>query len=375
MKIAIVSDQFPPMRGGVAAALKLLLEGLSARGHEVRVFAPDLPGSFPDPRVVRMPTMTFAQGTGNIASPFGISKRLSEFGPDVVHLHTVGLLVVAGLVAAKRLRIPCIITYHGDMSDYLHLVGLDYAWIRTIVDWVCARFFNAASIVTAPSRRALVKLRSHGVTRPRMEYVPNPIDVSRFQPHNKERAKSTFGLRGRKTLGIFGRISREKNLEDAVAAIKKARGDFDVLMIGDGPYRAPFESLVRERALESRVHMPGFLSGDALVGAINACDAMLSTGLAEVQPLAILQSLACGVPVIGTNAGGTPECIHDGETGFVLEPHDIAGYADRIEKLLGDDPLRARFSSAATRAAAAFSTEEISAAYEKVYETQERTSV
>lgn len=367
MKIALISDQFPPMRGGVADALKLILDGLAARGHEVRVFAPDLPDAVPDPRVERMPTITFAQGTGNIVSPFGLTRRLREFRPDVVHMHSVGLLVLAGLLAAKRLKIPRVITYHGDMSDYLYLVGLDFAWLRAIVDWMCARYFSGANTVTAPSRLALEKLRRHGVSRPSMEYIPNPIDAC-FSPADKARAKESFRISG-KTIGLFGRVSREKNLADAIEAIALAskKIDLQIVVIGDGPYRKEFEMLVHRAGLESRTHYLGFLSGETLVRAINCCDVIVSTGLAEVQPLAILQSLACGVPVIGTNAGGTPECIDEGATGFILEPHDIDGYAERIVQLLNDDAMRGRFAAAAIENTKQFSPENVCAQYETVF--------
>lgn len=358
------------MRGGVADTIALVLDGLTKAGHEVRVFAPQLSGAVPDRRVERMPAFSFAGGAGTIVSPFGIKKRLAAYAPDVVHLHSVGILAISAGRAARTLGIPLIITYHGDMSDYLHVVGLDFAWLRRFVDRFCTRYFNDATVVTAPSRLGLKKLRAHGVTRPTMEYVHNPIHSERFRPADRAASKSAIGIAG-KTVGIFGRISREKNLPDAVAAIAAVSKQLDItcIVIGDGPYRMEFEKLIHNAGLKQKMRALGFLGGTQLVQAINACDVMLSTGLAEVQPLAILQSLACGVPVIGTNAGGTPECIQDGADGFIVEPHDIPGYTRRLMELLLDDAKRSAFGAAALNAAAAFSPESVCTQYERVYKS------
>ena len=369
MKIAICTDQFPPYQGGVSEVARLQLEGLTALGHEVRVFAPRLSGAHPDTRVVRIPTAVFAGRIGIIVSPFGITRRLRDFNPDVVHMHSIGILAVAASAAARRLKKPRIITYHGAMADYLHVIRMDYSPIRRAVTYACDCYFDRCDILTAPSHRALALLKSEGVKRPMLEYVPNPIDLGLFiRSPDKDAAKRRHGV-AKRAIMIFGRMSPEKNLAEAVAVFERVarKSDAQLVFIGDGPARVDIESLVREHGLSARVRFLGYVSGQMLADAVNACDIMLTTSLTEVQPLSILQAHACGIPVVGTDAGGVPDCIRDGENGYIVTPHAIDAYAERCLRLLADDALRARLADIAVKDGITYAPRTIASEYARLY--------
>lgn len=369
MRIAVVTDQYLPQLGGVPDSVVTVSKGLRKIGHAVRMYAPNLPGSAPDSNVDRLPTLTFAGSLGALVSPFGLRKRLEGFRPDVIHVHSVGVAAFAGLLAARNIGIPAVATCHGSIADYLYHLHLDVWPIPSLVKKTESWYFNHASIVTAPAQKPLDGIIEHGARPEHMRVISNPIDFDIFRPlPDKAALKQKLNI-GPRAILLFGRIAKEKNLEvalDIFADIAK-RSDAELIVVGDGSYRDAFLKYVSGVHLSQRVRMLGVLRGDALTEAINACEVMLMTSLIEAQPLTILQAAACGLPVVGARSGGVPERIHDGLTGYILEPHDKKGFADGILRLLEDEDLRKKLGDAAQRFVAPYAPERIAQQFIDAY--------
>ncbi len=139
-----------------------------------------------------------------------------------------------------------------------------------------------------------------------------------------------------------------KRVDDAVRVlfeVRKRVPNAELVLVGDGPTRAPVEKLVRELRLTDVVHFRG--EQNDLTGVLQKSDVFIFPSETESFGLAALEALACGVPVVASRTGGLPELIDDGETGFLQPVGDIAAMAASTVKLLTDEHLWARLSSAA----------------------------
>ena len=368
LRIAIITDQYPPQLSGVADSTAALEKELLARGHEIRTFAPRLDHAVLPKHVVPLTTYSFGSGMFNLVLPFNLFRALREFKPDVVHIQSIGVAAGIGIICAKRLNIPLVAGYHGSPVDYLKYFYLDVPLMRRVVCRAAAWYFNHADVVVAPSYAALLEPKAFGL-RSVTEVISNPIDTIFRALNNREALKNKWGI-GPRAIAVFGRIAREKNLDHTVHVCAEVAQKLDITLvfIGDGPYRRQLERLLSESGLKPYTRILGRLSGENLVEAINACELMLTSSTMEAQGMAILQSSACALPVVGARAGGVPEYIQDTITGFVVDPADTKTYVRRIIELLESPSSAHALGEAGMLFAKKFNPEQVAAQYEGAYQ-------
>ncbi len=370
MRIAICSDVYLPQLSGAADSVALLYAGLRERGHEVRIYAPSQRGQDPDEHVKRLWALELpgSGGAAYIVTSFGMTGDLKRFKPDVIHTHFFGTIGFGAVYASWRLGVPIAGTNHTMIGDYLHYVKLDYAPFRKLAWKFLAWYYNRCVRVSAPSQDTINEMRTYGFKRP-AEVIPNPILTEFFRPlPNREELKVKLGISGPAVLS-FGRVAWEKNLDaalDAFLEAQKRMSDATFVVVGDGPYRQEFEKRAKEKAGE-RVKFLGTLRGTPLIEAMNACDVCLITSMSETQSMTTLQAMACELPMVGINAGGVPEYINEGETGYKAEPGDTALLGRRLAELLADPELARRFGAAGRQSALRFAPEKQIERFEAFY--------
>jgi N-acetyl-alpha-D-glucosaminyl L-malate synthase BshA len=161
-----------------------------------------------------------------------------------------------------------------------------------------------------------------------------------------------------------------KRIPDVLRVFDRVRREVParLLLIGDGPDRSLAERMAREGGFDDRTIFLGNVA--AIETVLPACSVLLLPSDKESFGLAALEAMACGVPVVGTAAGGLPEVVEDGRTGFLRPVGDIEGMAAAVRNLLGDEKLRARFSAEARRQAGdRFPTDALVDRYRAVYES------
>ncbi len=371
MKIAICTDMYLPQLGGVADSVVLQARGLREIGHEVRIFAANMQGSVPDEQVVRFPTLELFGGTFCIVSPFGIREALSAYKPDVLHVHSFGTIGLTARFAASTLGIPSVATSHGSPVDYLHYFYLDFEPFRFLVLKFVAWFFGGFHVVTAPASQPMDVLLRAGLRHVKTSIVSNAVDTRMFRHmEDTQELKERIGISHRAVL-IFGRLAKEKNLDFAfkIFADVHARTNAQLVVAGDGPYRSELEARARSLGIAEHTFFMGRLSGEELITVINACDVMLMTSLSEAQPMTILQANMCGVPVVGARAGGIPESINDGVTGYVVDADDRGTFVDHVSRLVTDHELASAMSRASIEYARSHEPVGIARTWERLYRT------
>jgi phosphatidylinositol alpha 1,6-mannosyltransferase len=349
MRIAIVSESFPPDVNGVAHSVVRIAEHLLARGHQPLVVAPEpssarraVAGGHPYPvvRVASVPAPryhSFRLGLPTAA----LTDAVIAHAPDVVHLASPFVLGARGAALAARLRLPCVAVYQTDVPAYLRAYRLRVAepvawrWLR--------RIHNAAGRTLAPSRASAAALTDHRIER--VWLWRRGVDTVRFAPARRSaRLRAALAPGGELIVGYVGRLATEKRVE-LLAQTCRLPG-VRVVVVGDGPARPALA-----RALPGAVFV-GERHGEQLARIYASLDLFVHPGPHETFGQTVQEALASGVPVVAPAAGGPMDLVTPGVTGLLVPPGDPAAIADAVAGLAADPDRRAGYA-AATRASVA----------------------
>ncbi|WP_437279561.1 glycosyltransferase [Sorangium sp. So ce375] len=253
-------------------------------------------------------------------------------GLSLVHVHNQLPLIYAA-PAGWLHRVPVVHTKYGVSDD---LQGR--RWLRS----AAAACVDAHVTVSRPTAETLV---SQGqVDAGKLHVVSSGIDLSRFAPDPVARARvrAELGISQQAwVLGSVGRLSAVKNhallLRAAAQALPK---DGRLLLVGDGPERPRLIALARELGLSERALFVGQRYGAPHI--LAALDAFALSSIAESLPLAVLEAMAAGLPIVATAVGSLPTALTDGYTGFLVPPGDAAALAARLTELHDNPALAAR---------------------------------
>jgi glycosyltransferase involved in cell wall biosynthesis len=250
---------------------------------------------------------------------------------DLIDAHYFYPDGVAAVSLGRRLRKPVVITGRG--TDLNVIPG--YTCPRRQIQKAAAA---AAGIVTvsAALRERLVEL---GIARERVAVLGNGVDLARFAPLDREPLRRRLNLTG-PTLLAVGNLVPEKDHALALAALARLPGVV-LLVVGDGPLRSELESEARRLGIDGRVRFVGGVPQGTLVEYYNATDALLLTSRREGMPNVVLESLACGTPVVATRVGGVPEVIVESAAGRLAEAATPESVASAARALLAELPPRA----------------------------------
>jgi len=240
---------------------------------------------------------------------------------DVLHAHLPNAHALAG-IAGRLTGKPVLATLHG------HKVGM--------LDLEVHR--NAGTHLSVVCRQSYFHALGLGVSAGQLSCNPNGVDTEAFKP----RPRPADGLRAKlgipaaaKVVGFLGRLSPEKGPEVFLRAALLAQArlaDAHFVFVGDGPLAASLKEQIARLKLEQRVHLAG-LQRD-VAGVLNEMDVLVSSSHSEAMPLAVMEAMASGLPVIATRVGGVPDMIEQGESGWLVAPNDFSDIAARLEQVL-----------------------------------------
>jgi len=252
---------------------------------------------------------------------------------DHVHVHSCANSAHIAALCRQLGGPPYSLTLHGDMDVY----GTNHV----------SKMAGAAfvSVVTRPLQSE-VHARV-GLPLDRLPVISMRVDTTAFHP-----GPIRAGVPGRLELLTVARLHRNKGHHHALAAMRSLvdRGfDLYYTIAGDGPHKNLIEERVRELGLESRVKLTGTIGEHQVLDLLRSADAFVlsSFGIGEAAPVAVMEAMSCGVPVVCSIIGGTPDMITDGVDGLLVAQQDEMGLALAFESLATDVALRGRISVAA----------------------------
>ena len=349
-RVAIVSDTTEDTNG-VAIGLRRLIDVARGLGYPLELVGPT-PGERTDhPRAgyTRIPSVyahrleAYPSYAWHVPHLPALLRYLCDEHVDIVQVATPGPMGVAAALAGRLLGLPVVGQYHTDVPRYAqHLLG--DATAAQFVERFVISFYRSLDTIFVPSMFTAKDLLGKGIEERKLRKISRGVPVRDF-----EHAPVDAGLRARLCgsrdafLVLYvGRVSREKNLEAALAGFEELRGSVPqahFLIVGDGPLRAELVA----RQLE-HVHLPGEVVGSALATLYASSDVFLFPSETDTFANAVVEATAAGLPVVTAQGSAAAEhCMH-GVNGFVVDMADPGEIAMRLSWLLQNPALRARMA-------------------------------
>jgi glycosyltransferase involved in cell wall biosynthesis len=299
-----------------------------------------------------------------------IRKIIYKGDCDIVHTHTK-IAGVIGRIAARAAK-PCAIVHHvhgwgseEGMSTVVRLLHLG-------LERLCAKFTDRIVVV---ARSDMQKGLANRIGREdKYALIYNGIDLEKFrQPADERQMRSELGLDPKsKLVGMIGRLEDQKNPLDfirAAAEVHKCYSNVQFLMVGGGPLQSECEQLIKKLNLEGKFFLLGFRDDVAKILSILTMTTLSS--LWEGLPIAFLESMSAGKPIVANNVGGAEDVVIDGETGYLVTPHQPSEMAERILFLLNNDELCKKMGQVARQRSGNFSKqrmlEQVESLYKELY--------
>ena len=352
MKIVVVSGIWPPDVGGPASHAPDVADFLHERGHRVEVVTTaDAPPEQRAYRVTAVPR-SYRPGVRHLRAAELVRRRAR----DADAVYTTGMFG-RSFLGATAARAPYVVKLTadpaferarrrgivgGDVDDFQERAGLRVAFLRIARDLELRR----AAHVFCPSGYLRALTLEWGVPAQRVSVLPNPAPpIPDLGPRDELRA--SFGMNGA-TLAFAGRLSPQKSLERAFAAVDAVDG-VTLIVAGEGGERARLEAIAGPR-----VRFIGPQPRERILQLFRAADASILSSSWENFPHTVVEALAAGTPVIATDVGGVAEVVRDGENGLLVPSGDAVALADAVRRYFSDDALRERLRANAAASVSAY---------------------
>lgn len=370
MKIGITCY---PTYGGSGVVATELGKALVARGHEIHFISYSLPARldnfvgnvfYHEVEMSQYPLFDFPLYTDSLASKMIDVARYNDL--DILHVHYAIPHATSAFIAKQILAptkdIKVVTTLHG--TD-VTLVGLEPSFSPLVKFSI-----EQSDRVTSVSRFLQMKTYTMYNIEREIEVIPNFVDTDKFIRKEDCTFRSQIAPKGEKILVHVSNFRAVKRVPDVIRIFHVIRQSISckLVLVGDGPDRSESERLARELGIFEDIK---FLGKQTLLPEIlSSSDLMLMPSQSESFGLSALEAMSCSVPVVASSAGGLPELIVHGETGFIAELGDVNRMAKYAIDLLSDDRKWELFSrNSRKRAVEKFNVNSIVPMYEKVYES------
>lgn len=359
MKIAMVG-QFPPHVGGVGVHIHTLSKKLVDEGHEVYVI------TYPHKDIKDIDGIHVIGTSGlNIPGVRGLMFKknakkalenlLKKEDIDIIHGHYLFPAGAAAVEVGKKHNIKTYVTAHG--SDMFELYK-NQKFMRSAIRNVL-KDADGVFAVSNALRHEIVATGVLGIAdKTRISW--NSVDVDKFSTKENDLLKEEFGLEDKPIVLFVGNLIKRKNVDSLLEAKKFAKSDYYLVIVGDGPLFKKLKKKVDEDNIRDVIFTG---SRDDVEDIIPGCDVLVLPSFSESFGLVLIEALACGKPVIGSDVGGITEIITD-DVGRLVDPKKVSSIAKTIDKLINDDKLRLVLSMNARNRALDFS--EVDIPYDEV---------
>ena len=332
LRIAVVTETWPPEVNGVAMTLAKLVQGLSHRNHDVQLIRPrqtktDSPmsdASLEEVLMRGMPIPRYPELKLGLPSKKTLVKTWTLRRPDVVHIATEGPLGWSALQAAKVLKLPVTSDFRTNFQSYSKHYGV--GWLRKPIVAYLRKFHNATACTMVPTRELMRTLSQNGFAN--LKVVSRGVDTKLFNIAKRDTSlRSSWGATDdTKVLISVGRMAPEKNLDQVLKtydALKSTGQAFKLVMVGDGPLKDQFQKRYPE------IIFPGMLSQTNLATYYASSDLFIFPSQTETFGNVTLEALASGIPVLAFDCAAARDWVQTGVNGWLVAENNPEGFASQ----------------------------------------------
>lgn len=341
LRIAVVTETYPPEVNGVALTVDRLVRGLQARNHDLQLVRP---------RQARLERAGAEEGLEQVLMRglpipryphlrMGMPAKKSLIGlwtlrrPDLVHVATEGPLGWSALQAARKLKLPISTDFRTNFHAYSRHYGM--AWLEKPIAAYLRKFHNLAHCTMVPTPGLQAELGSMGFER--LLVVARGVDTQRFMPARRNAAlRAEWGVAPDDLVVLsVGRLAAEKNLHllaQAHAAMRAVNPRCRLVVVGDGPEREAFQQACPDAILA------GSRSGTDLADHYASADVFLFPSLTETYGNVTPEAMASGLAVLAFDYAAAAELIRHGQNGVLAPMGDAEAFVRRAADLAGNPP-------------------------------------
>ena len=350
LRIALFSGNYNYVRDGANQALNRLVGYLLSQGASVRIYSPTVenPAFEATGDLVSVPSMAIPFRP-EYRIPLSLSRSvrrdLEAFNPNIVHIASPDRVSRKAVKWAKKQNLPVLCSVHTRFETYFRYYNMSF--IEPVVEAWIRRLYRKCDALVAPSESFAQVLREQ-----RMNYDidiwSRGVDREIFHPGRRDMEwRRGLGISDdTPVIGFLGRLVMEKGLDvfsDTIDQLKRRNVPHQVLVIGEGPARAWFESRIPE------AKFAGFQVGADLGRAVASMDMFFNPSVTEAFGNVTLESMACGLPVVAAKATGSQSLVEDKVSGRLITPGAINQFADALQAYCTNTDLRTEHGSTGER--------------------------
>ena len=396
--IAVVSVHTSPLAlpgtrdsGGLNVYVRELSREMAKRGHRMDIFTRRTDAATPEiveidgsTRVIHIEAgpfdadkarqrrylETFRQGVMRFTEEALREPQGERFSYDLVHSH-YWMSGWVGQTLGECWNAPHVVMFHtlAEAKNRHHL-GEREPKYRIAGERVVARGADAVIAASESERQTLIE--EYAVAPSRVSVIPCGVDTEMFRPTDAREARTSLGLDPDVPVLLFiGRIEPLKGIDVLIRAVAQLDGHFQLLVVGGDEKDAmrihELHTLAEEMGILGRVVFAGAVPHEELARYYNAASICVMPSYYESFGLVALESMACGVPVIASRVGGLKETVRDGQTGYLVPWRCPEPFAERLDLLLTNEPLRHSLGEEAREVAQRYRWPVIAARVEDLY--------
>jgi glycosyltransferase involved in cell wall biosynthesis len=354
LRIAVVTETYPPEVNGVALSAAHFVEGLRGRNHDIQLVRPrqdrndriDPAGGIQQILTHGLPIPGYPDFRMGLPATGALVRLWRRARPDVVHVLTEGPLGWSAVSAARKLKLPVISDFRTNFHSYSRHYGI--GWLSQPILGYLRKFHNRTLMTIVPTEPLRAELAGSGFRNVRV--VARGVDTTLFDPARRSDALRAQWGAGPDDPVLFyvGRIAAEKNLDALLAAYAAARAQAPrsrLVVVGDGPARASLQARCPDAILL------GTRRGEELAAHYASADVFLFPSLSETYGNVTLEALASGLAVVAFNYAAAAQAIRHQENGLLSPMDDTQTFAALAAEAVAD-LRRARAMGRLARASA-----------------------
>ena len=356
LRIAFVTETYPPEVNGVALTIQKIVEGLYSLGHDIELIRPRQRGAdsldkeqrFHEVLTKSIPIPKYPQLRMGLPSQGALVKRWSKNRPDVVHVATEGPLGWSALRAALKLKLPVTSDFRTNFHVYSKYYGV--GWLNKPIMAYLRKFHNRTHCTMVPTQQLKLQLEKLGYKQ--IEVVSRGVDTFRFSPARRSEAlRASYGIAPDEVLiTCVGRLAAEKNLHaliEAFRAAKQHQPQTRLMLVGDGPLKDELRQLCPEAIFA------GQQKGLTLAEHYAIADLFVFPSMTETFGNVTIEAIASGLPVVAFNDAAAAQLIAHGDNGYLADLGNNQQLVQLTVNLASDAAKRRHLSEQARQTAQA----------------------